>query len=211
MDSLWPEVRDALRERARRCRQPIRRQDAAPGELRVRISRPEGNPPRPSPRCVSWPHRWSGLTGVGSPSLDVRGRTTWWIVTLSAEAEREATDNRTMAAIGRDRAPPRSTRLARGNPPIQRQGRDRIPDPGARHRLGAGAEGPDRDDRAADLSPGGAARGGCRCGRREPADPAALDGRGGGLLRAGTDAGGGRGTTLSTVSRPSTSKAASLR
>jgi len=122
MDSLWPEVRDALRD-VRDDVGTIRRQDAAPGELRVRISRPEGIAEAVAAvRELATPV--VSLTGVGSPSLDVRGQNDMVIVTLS-EAEREATDNRTMqqsVEIVRRRVDEAGTR----EPTIQRQGRDRI-------------------------------------------------------------------------------------
>jgi hypothetical protein len=57
MDALWPEVRDALRD-LRDTVGTIRRIDAPPGELHVRVSQPEGWR-RPWPRCARWPSRWS--------------------------------------------------------------------------------------------------------------------------------------------------------
>jgi preprotein translocase subunit SecD len=122
MDALWPEVRDALRD-VRDTVGTIRRQDAPPGELRVRISRPEGIAEAVAAvRELATPV--VSLTGVGSPTLDVRGENDTVIVTLSA-AEREATDNRTLqqsVEIVRRRVDEAGTR----EPTIQRQGRDRI-------------------------------------------------------------------------------------
>jgi hypothetical protein len=57
MDSLWPEVRDALRD-LRDTVGTIRRIDAPPGELHVRVSQPEGWP-APWPRCARWRGRSS--------------------------------------------------------------------------------------------------------------------------------------------------------
>jgi preprotein translocase subunit SecD len=122
IDALWPEVRDVLRA-ARDEVGTIRREDAAPGELRVRISQPEGIGAAVSAvRTLATPV--VGLTGVGSPTLDVRGEGDTVIVTLS-EAERQATDDRTMqqsVEIVRRRVDEAGTR----EPTIQRQGTDRI-------------------------------------------------------------------------------------
>jgi preprotein translocase subunit SecD len=122
MDSLWPDVRDALRD-VRDEVGTIRRQDAPVGELQVRISRPEGIATAVAAvRELATPV--VSITGVGSPTLDVRGENDLIIVTLS-DAEREATDNRTMqqsVEIVRRRVDEAGTR----EPTIQRQGRDRI-------------------------------------------------------------------------------------
>jgi preprotein translocase subunit SecD len=122
MDGLWPDVRDALRD-VRDEVGTIRRQDAPVGELQVRISRPEGIATAVAAvRELATPV--VSITGVGSPTLDVRGENDLIIVTLS-DAEREATDNRTMqqsVEIVRRRVDEAGTR----EPTIQRQGRDRI-------------------------------------------------------------------------------------
>ncbi|MDG4649156.1 protein translocase subunit SecD [Roseibacterium sp. SDUM158017] len=122
MDALWPEVRDSLRE-LRATVGTIRRVDAPPGELHVRVSQPEGLAEAVSAvRALSQPV--SGLTGVGASSLDVSGQGDTLVVTLS-EAEREATDNRTMqqsVEIVRRRVDEAGTR----EPTIQRQGQDRV-------------------------------------------------------------------------------------
>jgi preprotein translocase subunit SecD len=122
MDALWPDVRDALRD-VRDTVGTIRRQDAPPGELRVRISRPAGIAEAVAAvRELATPV--VSITGVGSPTLDVRGENDLVIVTLS-DAEREATDNRTLqqsVEIVRRRVDEAGTR----EPTIQRQGRDRI-------------------------------------------------------------------------------------
>lgn len=122
MDGLWPEVRDALRD-ARDEVGTIRRQDAPPGELHVRISQPDG-----IAAAVAAVRRLStpviSLTGVGGATLDVSGQNDLVIVRLS-QAEREATDTRTMqqsVEIVRRRVDEAGTR----EPTIQRQGADRI-------------------------------------------------------------------------------------
>ncbi|MDG3041975.1 protein translocase subunit SecD [Roseicyclus marinus] len=122
MDSLWPDVRDALRD-ARDQVGTIRRQDAPPGELHVRISEPAGIAAAVAAvRELATPV--VGLTGIAAPTLDVRGENDVVIVTLS-EAERQATDDRTMqqsVEIVRRRVDEAGTR----EPTIQRQGSDRI-------------------------------------------------------------------------------------
>jgi len=122
LDALWPDVRDALRD-VRDTVGTIRRQDAAPGELRVRISQPDGmGAAVAAVRALAQPV--VSLTGVGSSTLDVRGENDVVVVTLSA-AEQEATDTRTMqqsVEIVRRRVDEAGTR----EPTIQRQGADRI-------------------------------------------------------------------------------------
>ena len=122
MDGLWPEVRDVLRD-ARDQVGTIRRQDAPVGELHVRISQPEGIAAAVAAvRTLATPV--VSLTGVGAPTLEVRGENDMVIVTLS-EAERQATDDRTMqqsVEIVRRRVDEAGTR----EPTIQRQGADRI-------------------------------------------------------------------------------------
>lgn len=122
MDGLWPDVRDALRD-VRDEVGTIRRQDAPPGELHVRISQPDG-----IAAAVAAVRRLStpviSLTGVGGGTLDVSGQNDLVIVRLSDE-EREATDTRTMqqsVEIVRRRVDEAGTR----EPTIQRQGADRI-------------------------------------------------------------------------------------
>ena len=122
MDALWPELRDVLRE-VRDTVGTIRRQDAPAGELHVRISEPAG-----IAAAVEAARRLAtpvvSLTGVGAPTLEVRGDNDLLIVTLS-EAERQATDDRTMqqsVEIVRRRVDEAGSR----EPTIQRQGADRI-------------------------------------------------------------------------------------
>jgi preprotein translocase subunit SecD len=122
MDALWPEVRDALRD-LRDTVGTIRRVDAPPGELHVRVSEPSGLPQAVTAvRALAEPV--VSLTGVGSSTLDVRGQGDTLVVTLS-EAERQATDDRTMqqsVEIIRRRVDEAGTR----EPTIQRQGQDRV-------------------------------------------------------------------------------------
>jgi preprotein translocase subunit SecD len=122
MDALWPDLRDALRD-VRDDVGTIRRQDAAPGELRVRISQADGMQAAiAAARSLSQPV--VSLTGAGAQSLDVSGNNDVLIVTLST-AEREATDDRTMqqsVEIVRRRVDEAGTR----EPTIQRQGADRV-------------------------------------------------------------------------------------
>jgi len=122
MDALWPEVRDTLRD-LRDTVGTIRRQNAPLGELHVRVSQPEGlTQAVAAVRGLAQPV--ASLTGVGASTLAVRGEGDLLIVTLS-EAEREATDDRTMqqsVEIVRRRVDEAGTR----EPTIQRQGADRI-------------------------------------------------------------------------------------
>ncbi len=122
LDSMWPEVRDALRaERA--TIGTIRRQDGPDDELRVRISKPEAMA-RAIEVVEGLARPVVSLTGVGATDIEVRGEDGMLIVTLS-EAERIATDDRTMRQsleIIRRRVDEVGTR----EPTIQRQGDRRI-------------------------------------------------------------------------------------
>ncbi len=121
MEGLWPEVRDALREQ-RDAVGNVRREPSAPDELRVRISDPAGlavalETVRGLARPVNT------ITGVGSSDIEVAGDGDVIIVRLS-EAERQATDDRTIQQsleIIRRRIDEVGTR----EPTIQRQGEDR--------------------------------------------------------------------------------------
>lgn len=122
IDSMWPEVRDALRD-VRETVGTIRRQDSAADELRVRISQPEGMAAAvEAVRSLARPI--VTLTGVGSSDIEVSGEGAEVVVRLS-EAERLATDDRTIKQsleIIRRRVDEVGTR----EPTIQRQGEDRI-------------------------------------------------------------------------------------
>ncbi|WP_372604963.1 protein translocase subunit SecD [Actibacterium sp.] len=122
LDGMWPDVRDALRD-VRETAGTIRRQTGAADELRVRISRPEGMADAlAAVRKLARPV--VSLTGVGQNDIEVTGDGADLIVRLS-EAERQATDDRTIAQsleIIRRRVDEVGTR----EPTIQRQGTDRI-------------------------------------------------------------------------------------
>jgi preprotein translocase subunit SecD len=122
MEGFWPEVRNILRaERARIG--GVRRVDSAPDELRVRIGNVEGMQiALDAVRSLAQPI--VTLTGVGSNDIEVSAENDVIIVTLS-QAEREATDERTLQQsleIVRRRIDEVGTR----EPTIQRQGADRI-------------------------------------------------------------------------------------
>ncbi|WP_298570424.1 protein translocase subunit SecD [uncultured Aliiroseovarius sp.] len=123
MDALWPEVRDVLREE-RATVGTIRRQDSAPQELRVKVSQPDGLP-RAIELVQTLAQPVVSLSGVGSTDIEVAaGREGELVVTLS-EAERVATDDRTILQsleIIRRRVDEVGTR----EPTIQRQGDTRI-------------------------------------------------------------------------------------
>ncbi len=122
MDGYWPEIRDALRDE-RAVVGTIRRQDSAPGTLRIRISNPDGmaralEVAREVARPVV------SLTGVGASDIEVAADGADILVQLSDE-EKLATDNRTIQQsleIIRRRVDEVGTR----EPTIQRQGEDRI-------------------------------------------------------------------------------------
>jgi preprotein translocase subunit SecD len=122
LDNYWPEVRDALREE-REAVGTIRRQEGAPDELRVAISRPEGmQVALEAVRELARPT--VSLTGAGSNDIEVAGEGDEIVVRLS-QAEMAATDDRTMRQsleIIRRRVDEVGTR----EPTIQRQGADRI-------------------------------------------------------------------------------------
>ena len=122
IDGMWPDVRDALRD-VRDKVGNVRREDAPRGELRIAISDPAG-----VQDAVAAVERIStpvvSLTGVGQRDIAVTAEGSTIVVQLS-EAERAATDDRTMQQsleIIRRRVDEVGTR----EPTIQRQGTDRI-------------------------------------------------------------------------------------
>ncbi len=118
MESAWPEVRDALRGLT-----PVRRQQSPDGELRVRLN-DETKMPEALEIVRGLARPVTTLTGAGANDIEVRGADGVIIVTLS-EAEKQATDERTMQQsleIIRRRIDEAGTR----EPTIQRQGNDRI-------------------------------------------------------------------------------------
>jgi preprotein translocase subunit SecD len=122
MEAYWPEVRDALRDQ-RATVGNVRREPSPPDELRVRISEPAGLATAlETVRSLARPV--TTITGVGSSDIDVAGDGDTIIVRLS-EAERQATDDRTIQQsleIIRRRVDEVGTR----EPTIQRQGEDRV-------------------------------------------------------------------------------------
>lgn len=122
IDGMWPDVRDALRD-VRDQVGNVRRQPSVPGVLRVAISNPEAMPVAlEAVRALAQPV--VTLTGVGQSDIEVRAEGDEIVVQLS-EAEREATDDRTIQQsleIIRRRVDEVGTR----EPTIQRQGVDRI-------------------------------------------------------------------------------------
>lgn len=122
VDALWPEFRKALAaERA--TIGSIRRQQAEPGVLRIRI----GNPDRMQTAigiAQSLNAPVSSLTGVGQKVLAITSDGSQLVIRLS-DAEKAATDDRTMQQsleIVRRRIDAAGTR----EPTIVREGSDRI-------------------------------------------------------------------------------------
>ncbi|MCV2868953.1 protein translocase subunit SecD [Defluviimonas sp. WL0002] len=120
MDAMWPEVRRALVSEAKVA---VRRIKGAQDELRVEIDNPDA-----MESAVEVVRGFASpvvtLTGVGQNDLDIRTEGNQIVITLS-EAERVATDDRTMQQsleIVRRRIDAAGTR----EPTIQRQGQDRI-------------------------------------------------------------------------------------
>lgn len=120
MDGLWPELRKALVSEAKVA---VRRATGPQDELRIQIDKPEAME-KALEVVGGFASPVVTLTGVGQNDLDIRAEGNTIIVTLS-EAERAATDDRTMQQsleIVRRRVDAAGTR----EPTIQRQGRDRI-------------------------------------------------------------------------------------
>lgn len=122
MDAFWPQIRDALRD-VRDQVGTISREDSAPGELRISLSKPEGEQAaRTAILALASPV--TSLTGAGQSDIEVKAQGGVLIVMLS-EAERAASDERTLQQsleIIRRRVDEVGTR----EPTIQRQGEDRI-------------------------------------------------------------------------------------
>lgn len=122
IDSLWPEVRDLLRDQ-RETVGSVRRAPSPDDVLRVTIQNPEAMAAAIAavqPLSVAV----VTLTGVGETSLDISADGADLVITLS-EAERAATDDRTIQQsleIIRNRVDEVGTR----EPTIMRQGSDRI-------------------------------------------------------------------------------------
>jgi preprotein translocase subunit SecD len=122
IDALWPEVRDALRD-LRDQVGAVRRAPSPDDVLRVTIENPEAM--AAALEAVNTLNdAVVSLTGVGDSTLDVTSEGNDIVIQLS-EAEKQATDNRTMQQsleIIRRRIDEVGTR----EPTIQRQGEDRI-------------------------------------------------------------------------------------
>jgi preprotein translocase subunit SecD len=122
IDGMWPSVRDELRD-LRAQIGTIRRQPSAPDELRVAVSQVEGiQAAYDAVRGLAQPI--VSLTGAGQNDIEVAVDGNEIVVTLS-EAEKQATDDRTLQQtleIIRRRVDEVGTR----EPTIQRQGADRV-------------------------------------------------------------------------------------
>ncbi len=122
MEGYWPEIRDALRK-ARDEVGTVRRQPAPNGELKIKISRPEGMQ-RALEIVRGLARPVVSLTGVGATDIVVTGVGDVLTVSLS-EAEKIQTDDRTIQQsleIIRRRVDEVGTR----EPTIVRQGERRI-------------------------------------------------------------------------------------
>lgn len=122
IDAMWPEVRDAMRD-LRDQVGSVRRAPSPDGVLRVTISNPEGMAAAlEAVRALGG--SVSSMTGVGESTIDVTAEGNDIVVQLS-EAEKQATDDRTLQQsleIIRRRVDEVGTR----EPTIQRQGEDRV-------------------------------------------------------------------------------------
>ena len=122
LDALWPEIRDALREK-RSAVGTVRRQPSDPGQLRVRVSQRSGiESGKQAVEQLARPI--VSLTAVGASDIKVSTQGDELIVELT-EDELAATDERTMRQsleIIRRRVDEVGTR----EPSIVRQGSDRI-------------------------------------------------------------------------------------
>ncbi|MBR2656927.1 MAG: protein translocase subunit SecD [Loktanella sp.] len=122
MDAFWPQIRDTLGEMRDEVG-TLRRQDAAPGELRIALSIPAGEQAAVNAvRALASPV--TSITGAGQTDIVVSAEGGVLTITLS-EAERAASDERTLQQsleIIRRRVDEVGTR----EPTIQRQGENRI-------------------------------------------------------------------------------------
>ena len=118
LEAMWPEVRDAVRGIS-----PVNLQQSAPTELKVRLTDPSKMTEAMAVvRSLGRPVQT--LTGAGANDIDVSGDNGIIMVVMS-EAEKSATDERTMQQsleIIRRRIDEVGTR----EPTIQRQGTERI-------------------------------------------------------------------------------------
>jgi len=123
IDALWPEVRDALRDIRDQVGNVREMPSGDPAVLRVLIGNPESMPAALE-AVGALNDNIVSLTGVGASTLDITSQGSEIIIQLS-EAEKQATDGRTMQQsleIVRRRIDEVGTR----EPTIQRQGANRI-------------------------------------------------------------------------------------
>ncbi|MDX5382912.1 MAG: protein translocase subunit SecD [Rhodobacterales bacterium] len=123
LQGMWPDVRDLLRDQ-RDTVGTIRLQPSAPDELRVRLNERPEQATRAAELVRGLARPVVSLTGAGASDIDVTVDGPDIVVRLS-EAERQATDDRTVQQsleIIRRRIDEVGTR----EPTIQRQGADRI-------------------------------------------------------------------------------------
>ena len=122
MESLWPVLRDALRDKRDEIG-TVRRLESKPDELEIRIGNPQAmSAALDAVRAASQPVL--SFTGAGSRDFEANADGDRIVVTLS-DAERAAIDERTLQQsleIIRRRVDETGTR----EPTIQRQGSDRI-------------------------------------------------------------------------------------
>lgn len=122
MDAFWPEARDALKD-IRDQTGPVKRKPAPDGTLRIAITNADGVPAALA-KLQGLTSNVVSLTGAGQKDMNVVADGSDIVITLS-DAEKAATDNRTMQQsleIIRRRVDAAGTR----EPSIQRQGADRI-------------------------------------------------------------------------------------
>ena len=123
IESMWPEVRDLLREERGRIG-PIRLQPTQAPELRVRLVDQPGEVDYAASLVRGLARPVTSLSGAGASDIEVTTEGDQIIIRLS-EAEQRATDDRTVRQaleIIRRRIDEVGTR----EPTIQRQGADRI-------------------------------------------------------------------------------------
>ncbi|MHA7849609.1 protein translocase subunit SecD [Roseovarius sp.] len=123
IESMWPEIRDLLREERDRVG-PIRLQPTQAAELRVRLMEQPDEVEYAAGLVRGLARPVTSLTGAGASDIEVSTEGDEIIVRLS-EAEQRATDDRTVRQaleIIRRRIDEVGTR----EPTIQRQGADRI-------------------------------------------------------------------------------------
>ncbi|MCD1624421.1 MAG: protein translocase subunit SecD [Paracoccaceae bacterium] len=123
LQGMWPDVRDLLRDE-RATVGTIRLQPSAPDELRVSLNERPDQATRAAELVRGLARPVSSLSGAGASDIDVTVDGADIVVRLS-EAERQATDDRTVQQsleIIRRRIDEVGTR----EPTIQRQGADRI-------------------------------------------------------------------------------------